>query len=77
MFVQRKAISPPFTHDLLVIKAVGGKSLFTFTLILQSPEVTLCNSSFYIQKLYLLATQRIYVFCTDLRTNRIYFPIQH
>ena len=73
MFVQRKAISPPFTHDLLVIKAVGGKKLFTFPLILQNPEVTLCTSSFYIQKLCLLTTRRIYVFCTDLGTNRVYF----
>ena len=77
MFMQRKAINCPFTHDLLVIKAEGGKRMFTFSLILQSPEVALCNSSFYIQKLYLLPKQRIYVFCTDLRTNRVYFPIQH
>jgi len=75
--MQRKAISPPFTHDLLLIKAEEGKGLFTFPLILQSPEVISCNSSFYIQKLYLLPTQRICVFCTDLRTNRVYFPIQH
>ena len=28
-------------------------------------------------QLYVLATQRIYVFCVDLRTNNDYFPIQH
>jgi len=75
--MQRKSISRPFTHNLLVIIAQGGKGLFTFPLILQSPEVTLCNSIFYIQKLYLLPTQCINVFCTDFRTNRVYFPIQH
>ena len=26
---------------------------------------------------YILPTQRTYVFCMDLRTNRYYFPIQH
>jgi hypothetical protein len=67
--MQTKAISPLFTHHLLVIIAEGGKSLFTFHVILQCPEVTLRNSSFYIQQFYVLPTQRIYVFCTDLKTN--------
>jgi len=33
--------------------------------------------SFNIKKIYVLPTQCIYVFCTDLRTNSDYFPIQH
>jgi hypothetical protein len=32
---------------------------------------------FSIQQFYVLPTQRIYVFCVDLRTNSDYFPIQH
>ena len=32
---------------------------------------------FNIQKLYVLPTQCIYVFCVDLRTNSDYFPMQH
>ena len=32
---------------------------------------------FNIQQFYVLSTQRIYVFCVDLRTNSDYFPIQH
>ena len=32
---------------------------------------------FNIQQFYVLPTQRIYVFCVDLRTNSDYFPIQH
>jgi hypothetical protein len=29
------------------------------------------------QQFYVLPTQRVYVFCVDLRTNSDYFPIQH
>jgi hypothetical protein len=29
------------------------------------------------KKFYVLPTQCIYVFCIDLRTNSIYFPIQY
>jgi hypothetical protein len=29
------------------------------------------------KKFYVLPTQRIYVFCVDLRTDSDYFPIQH
>ena len=32
---------------------------------------------FNIQQFYVLPTQCIYVFCVDLRTNSVYFPIQH
>ena len=32
---------------------------------------------FNIQQFHILPTQRIYVFCVDLRTNSDYFPIQH
>jgi len=31
---------------------------------------------FNIQQFHVLPTQRIYVFCVDLRTNSDYFPIQ-
>ena len=32
---------------------------------------------FNIQQSYVLPTQRIYVFCVDLRTNSDYFTVQH
>jgi hypothetical protein len=32
---------------------------------------------FNIQQLYVQPTQRIYVFCVDLRTNSDYFSVQH
>jgi hypothetical protein len=39
--------------------------------------VTICTAKFNIQQFYVLATQCMYVFCVDLRTNSDYFPIQH
>jgi hypothetical protein len=39
--------------------------------------VILYTTGFAIQKLYVLSTQCIYVFCVDLRTNSDYFRIQH
>ena len=35
------------------------------------------HATFNIQQFYVLHTERIYVFCVDLRTNSDYFPIQH
>jgi len=32
---------------------------------------------FNVQQFYVLPTQRIYVFCVDLRKNSNYFPIHH
>ena len=43
---------------------------------LQSPVVTIGTARFNIQKLYVLPTQCIYVFCADLRTNGDYFTLQ-
>jgi hypothetical protein len=34
------------------------------------------TASLTLNKLYVLPTQRIYVFCVDLRTNSDYLPIQ-
>jgi hypothetical protein len=48
-----------------------------FILTLQILVIALCTASFNIQQFYVLPTQCIYVFCTDLRTNSDYFPIQH
>jgi hypothetical protein len=42
-----------------------------------NPVVTLYATSFNIEGSNVLTTQCIYVFCTDLRTNSYYFPIQH
>ena len=39
--------------------------------------VTICTARFNIHKFYDPPTHCIYVFCTDLRTNSDYFPIQH
>ena len=47
------------------------------TLTLQSQAVTICTTTFDIQKFCILPTQCIYVCCVDLRTNSHYFPIQH
>jgi hypothetical protein len=35
------------------------------------------HQQFNIHKFYVQPTQRIYVFCVDLRTNSDYFPVQH
>ena len=35
------------------------------------------SCQFNMQKLYVLITLCIYVFCVNLRTNSNYFPIQH
>jgi hypothetical protein len=43
----------------------------TATLMLQDPAVTLTL------KLHVLPTECIRMFCTDLRTNSDYFPMQH
>ena len=39
--------------------------------------VTVCTTRFNIQKFYVLLTDCIYVFYTDLRTKSYYFRIQH
>ena len=41
------------------------------------PVVTLCTTSFNVQKFYVRPTQYIFVFCMDLTTYDDYFPIQH
>jgi hypothetical protein len=37
----------------------------------------LCTARFNFQKLHVLRTHCIYVFCVDLRTNSDYFPTQY
>jgi len=39
--------------------------------------VTICTTKFNTKKFYVLSTQCIYVFCTDMKTNSDYFPKQH
>ena len=48
-------------------------SLLTFL----KPSGHYMYRQFNIQQFYVLPTQCIYVFYTDLRTNSYYFPIQH
>jgi hypothetical protein len=61
----------------------GGRTVLTTrkisqsALTLSSPAVTIRTTRFNIQQFYVLPTQRVYVFCVDLRTNSDYFPIQH
>ena len=43
----------------------------------QGPVFTLRATNLNTQKIYVLPTQCICVFCVDLRTNSDYFPIQH
>jgi hypothetical protein len=45
-------------------------------LTIQDPAL-LYNTRFNSQKICVLPTQSIYVFCMNLRTNRDYFPIKH
>ena len=44
---------------------------------LSRPVVTLCTTSFQVQKFCPLPTGSIHVFCVDLRINSDYLPIQH
>jgi len=64
-----------FGHDLVQVKK---KSNILWRIInpLQSSGHYMYRQ-FNIQQFYVLPTQRIYVFCVDLRTNSDYFPIQH
>jgi hypothetical protein len=39
--------------------------------------VTLYTIRFNTQKFYILPTHCMYVFCMDLRTNSLYFPIHY
>jgi hypothetical protein len=48
-----------------------------FSLTVCISVVTICTNRFNIQKLYVMLTQCIYVFCVDLRTNSDYFTVQH
>jgi len=48
-----------------------------FVLSFQTLILTLCTTSFNIQKFCVLPTHCIYVFCVDLRTNSDYFSTQH
>ena len=41
-----------------------------------SPVVTICTTMFNSQQIYVLPRQCIYVFCVDVKTNSVYFPIQ-
>jgi len=43
----------------------------------QGPMVTILTTRFSVKKFYVLRTKCIYIFCTDLKTNSDYFPIQH
>jgi len=55
---------------------LGCQSFLTFS----SPVLIsyiVRTARFNIQQFYVLPTQRVYVFCVDLRTNSDYFPIQH
>jgi hypothetical protein len=47
------------------------------TPLLRSNSEKKCTTKFNTHKLYVLPTQRIDVFCVDLRTNSDYFPTQH
>ena len=50
------------------------KCLFLLCLTIQSPVVTICTTKFAIQKLHVLPTHCIYVFCVDLRKKQRLFP---
>jgi hypothetical protein len=52
------------------------KNLLLFAALQMSTGYDMYHQ-FNIHKFYVLSTQCVYVFCTDLRTNSVYFPIQH
>jgi hypothetical protein len=58
---------------VLYVKYGGTYRNLTF----KGPALTLCTTRFNIQSLYLLPTNGICVFCSDLGKNCDYFPIQH
>jgi hypothetical protein len=65
------------TLDICTQEAELIRNVLLRKLPSKSPVVTICTTRFNIQKIYILRAQCIYVFCTDLRTNSDYFPIQH
>jgi hypothetical protein len=67
-------------ENYLVITAVRFQIIVFYQetrIILLSNSGYFCATRVNIQQFYLLPTHCIYVFCTDLRTNSDYFPIQH
>ena len=75
-----KLLELHFSHYLPYILHQNTSKLPVYSLVtltLQSPMVTICTTTFNIQKFCILPTHCIYVFYVDLRTNSYYFPIQH
>jgi len=48
-----------------------------YTSNFQNLEVTARTARLNIEKYYFILTECAYMFCTDLRTNSDYFPMQH
>ena len=63
---QRSLYVPP----LVTMCTTNGRYVYRKVVTICTTSLTFNNSTFY-------PTQRIYVFCVDLRTNSDYFPIQH
>ena len=58
--------------SLYIALVFGGTDLSFAKLLIKG-----CTDRFNIKQFYVMPTQRIDVFCVDLRTNSDYFPIQH
>jgi len=75
-----KLLELHFSHYLIYVLQQNTSKLPVYSLVtltLQIPVVTICTTSFNIQKFCILPTQCIYVPCVDLRINSDYFLIQH
>jgi hypothetical protein len=80
MYHQRSLYVPP----VVTICTANDHYMYRQRSLYVPPVVTICTASdhymyrqFNVQQFHVVPTQRIYVFCVDLRTNSDYFPIQH
>jgi hypothetical protein len=67
----------PYVPQLVTIRTASGHYMYRQWSPYVPPLVTICTARFNISQFYVLPTQRICVFCVDLRTNSDYFTIQH
>jgi len=63
--------------ELLHLKRVGKITNRKIIMACEVPVITLYITNFNTDKIYILLTQCIYVFCMHLKTNRNYFSVQH
>jgi hypothetical protein len=74
----------PYVPPVAIICTASGHYMYRQWSLYVPPVVTICTADGHymyhqlnIPQFHVLATQCIYVFCVDLRTNSDYFPIRH